>query len=68
MKIIDNSTTFSDFGELIVVPHNWVHLWTGGSMATLEEAANDPLFYVHHAYIDKLWTDWQMKKSGRVEE
>ncbi|MCB5165749.1 tyrosinase family protein [Streptomyces bambusae] len=38
--------------------HNRVHVWVGGQMAT-GVSPNDPVFWLHHAYIDKLWADWQ---------
>lgn len=24
------------------------------------DSCNDPLFFMHHAYLDKLWWEWQM--------
>lgn len=38
--------------------HNRVHVWVGGQMAT-GVSPNDPVFWMHHAFIDKLWADWQ---------
>ncbi|MGW1765416.1 tyrosinase MelC2 [Streptomyces sp. NPDC002073] len=38
--------------------HNRVHVWVGGQMAT-GVSPNDPVFWLHHAFIDKLWADWQ---------
>ncbi|MFE0063020.1 tyrosinase family protein [Streptomyces sp. NPDC059003] len=38
--------------------HNRVHVWVGGHMAT-GASPNDPAFWLHHAYVDKLWTQWQ---------
>ena len=26
------------------------------------DSCNDPLFFLHHAYLDKLWWEWQMAK------
>ncbi|EPH40771.1 tyrosinase family protein [Streptomyces aurantiacus] len=40
--------------------HNRVHVWVGGHMAT-GASPNDPVFWLHHAYIDKLWTQWQSR-------
>ncbi|WP_328297357.1 tyrosinase family protein [Streptomyces sp. NBC_00435] len=40
--------------------HNRVHVWVGGQMAT-GVSPNDPVFWTHHAYIDKLWADWQAR-------
>ncbi|MFD0007887.1 tyrosinase family protein [Streptomyces sp. NPDC127178] len=40
--------------------HNRVHVWVGGHMAT-GASPNDPVFWLHHAFIDKLWADWQAR-------
>ncbi|MGQ4420050.1 tyrosinase family protein [Streptomyces sp. SAS_269] len=47
--------------------HNRVHVWVGGRMAT-GVSPNDPVFWLHHAYIDKLWAQWQRRHpdSGYV--
>lgn len=44
-------------GRLEEVPHNQVHLLSGGFMATAA-SARDPLFQVHHCNVDRLWTRW----------
>lgn len=38
--------------------HNPVHNWVGGNMA-LMTSPNDPVFFLHHAYIDYLWEQWK---------
>ncbi|MEW2635494.1 tyrosinase family protein [Streptomyces sp. NPDC048389] len=38
--------------------HNRVHVWVGGQMVT-GVSPNDPVFWLHHAFIDRLWTQWQ---------
>ncbi|WP_328929239.1 tyrosinase family protein [Streptomyces sp. NBC_00190] len=40
--------------------HNRVHVWVGGQMAT-GVSPNDPVFWMHHAYVDKLWAEWQAR-------
>jgi len=40
-------------------PHNPVHNIIGGLMATLESPM-DPIFYLHHANIDRLWHAWAL--------
>ncbi|MCB5166513.1 tyrosinase family protein [Streptomyces bambusae] len=40
--------------------HNRVHLWVGGQMAT-GVSPNDPAFWLHHAFVDKLWAQWQRR-------
>ncbi|MGM8909244.1 tyrosinase family protein [Psychrobacter sp. 1U1] len=38
--------------------HNLVHEWVGGSMLP-GTSPNDPVFFLHHCFVDKLWADWQ---------
>lgn len=38
--------------------HNAVHVWVGGQMQT-GSSPNDPAFFLHHANIDRLWSQWQ---------
>lgn len=38
--------------------HNRVHLWVGGSMEPMT-SPNDPVFFLHHCFVDKVWSDWQ---------
>lgn len=37
--------------------HNRVHVWIGGSM-TPSSSPNDPVFFLHHSNIDRLWALW----------
>jgi tyrosinase len=38
--------------------HNPVHRWIGGNMADAT-SPNDPVFFLHHCYIDLLWEKWK---------
>ncbi len=38
--------------------HNKVHVWVGGSMLPMT-SPNDPVFFLHHCFVDKVWADWQ---------
>ena len=38
--------------------HNPVHNWVGGNMAEAT-SPNDPVFFLHHTYIDRLWEQWK---------
>ncbi|MGW4648163.1 tyrosinase MelC2 [Kitasatospora sp. NPDC004289] len=40
--------------------HNRVHVWVGGMMST-GMSPNDPVFWLHHCFIDKLWSEWQKR-------
>ncbi|HWE45903.1 MAG TPA: tyrosinase family protein [Caulobacteraceae bacterium] len=44
--------------------HNLIHSFIGGDMGVLETAPNDPLFWVHHANVDRTWSAWAAKHSA----
>lgn len=46
-------------------PHNPVHNIIGGVMADLHSPM-DPIFWVHHANIDRLWSAWELADNGRI--
>jgi tyrosinase len=42
--------------------HDEVHVLVGGNtaeMAIPQLACNDPIFFLHHAMVDRLWARWQ---------
>jgi peptidoglycan hydrolase-like protein with peptidoglycan-binding domain/subtilisin family serine protease len=54
-------------GRLERVPHGSVHVGVGGLngwMSAFETAARDPIFWLHHANIDRLWEVW-LRQPGR---
>ncbi|WP_369389296.1 tyrosinase family protein [Streptomyces sp. CG1] len=40
--------------------HNRVHRWIGGVMLGAA-AVNDPVFWLHHSFVDLQWTRWQQR-------
>jgi tyrosinase len=38
--------------------HNRVHVFIGGDMGPAT-SPNDPIFFLHHCFVDKIWADWQ---------
>ena len=46
-------------------PHGSVHIAVGGNMTAFETAAIDPIFWVHHAQVDRLWNLWLAQGGGR---
>ena len=45
--------------------HNRVHLWVGGSMLP-DSSPNDPVFFLHHCNVDRLWAVWQAAHPGEA--
>ena len=57
--------TFPSFqATLEGVVHGSVHNAVGGDMATASSPA-DPLFWLHHANLDRLWSEWQVTHAGQ---
>lgn len=51
---------YRDFWPELEHPiHNWPHNWVGGVMASFR-SPGDPVFYMHHCWIDLLWARWQL--------
>jgi len=46
-------------------PHNGVHNLIGGTMDNLAVSPRDPIFWLHHANIDRLWDAWVLAGGGR---
>ncbi len=40
--------------------HNRVHRWVGGLMNS-GASPNDPVFWLHHAFMDRLWEQWRKR-------
>ncbi|ACL65256.1 tyrosinase [Anaeromyxobacter dehalogenans 2CP-1] len=45
--------------DLEVNLHNAPHRWVAGKMAQ-RDSPHDPVFYLHHCWIDLLWAQWQL--------
>ena len=68
----------TDMGGIERIPHNQLHFaiggvvgreelpaeTTGGLMGSVPTAAFDPVFWVHHANVDRLWRVWECQ-AGR---
>nr|CAF03590.1 haemocyanin precursor [Nautilus pompilius] len=54
---------FCNFEVQLEVLHNAIHAWIGGrdtySMSSLDYAAYDPIFFIHHSTLDRIWAIWQ---------
>lgn len=64
-------------GNLERNPHNQVHRYIGGNspdqqtyglMSDPDIAGLDPIFYLHHCNIDRMWSVWNEKGNGNPNE
>jgi polyphenol oxidase len=70
MEAALTAADFDDFGGTASssgipegTPHGSVHVDVGGDMSTFRNAGKDPIFYAHHANVDKMWSDWNKASS-----
>jgi tyrosinase len=48
-------------GDLENQPHNIIHGAIAGAMGNPDTAALDPIFWLHHCNIDRLWDVWRLE-------
>lgn len=70
--VIDEDTTlalgfpaslFSEFTVLEGNPHGEAHVSFSGDISSIGTAAKDPLFFLLHTNVDRLWAKWQWKNK-----
>lgn len=49
-------------------PHGGAHVWVGGLLGDPATAAKDPIFYMLHANVDRLWAHWQTDRRREWED
>ncbi|KAI9136253.1 hypothetical protein BKA69DRAFT_1170830 [Paraphysoderma sedebokerense] len=53
-------STFEEFAMLTEsVPHDLTHMWVNGNMGRADPSPADPMFWLHHNYVDFIWATWQ---------
>lgn len=58
---------YTAFSQSLEQYHNTVHMFVGGNtMPNPAVSAGDPVFYLHHANVDRIWAQWQ-ETPGRPE-
>jgi hypothetical protein len=65
---VNNAMTLLDYFNAqgaVDGPHGSVHGAVGGNMCCVVTAAKDPIFYVHHSHVDRLWNLWLAQGGGR---
>ena len=60
-RIVDpaNSVYSGFFLDLEGTPHAVPHNWVGRHMANARVSPDDPLFFLHHCNVDRVWALWQ---------
>ena len=62
------TASYSNFGALEGNPHGSAHVSFTGFIRSLPIAARDPLFFLLHCNVDRLWAKWQWirKRTSQV--
>lgn len=50
--------------ETSLPAHNHAHSWIGGIMDDTSTSPTDPIFWLHHCEVDRLWHIWQTANPG----
>eukprot|EP00092_Neocalanus_flemingeri_P013305 GFUD01014340.1.p1 GENE.GFUD01014340.1~~GFUD01014340.1.p1 ORF type:complete len:703 (-),score=114.52 GFUD01014340.1:88-2196(-) len=59
VKTSFKQTNYVQFNQQIVLPHNLIHGLVGGDMGAPYYASYDPIFYLHHSYVDLQFAFYQ---------
>ena len=46
--------------------HNQLHIHVGGAMGDVPSAANDPIFWLHHSFVDRILEKWLRKYKANA--
>ncbi|MDX1479051.1 MAG: tyrosinase family protein [Saprospiraceae bacterium] len=57
--------TYNSFASALEGIHDSGHVWVGGSMGLVPTAPCDPIFWMHHCEIDRIWAEWQAANPGQ---
>jgi tyrosinase len=56
-------SAYAAFRVLEGNPHGSAHVSFGGSISSIPTAARDPLFFLLHCNVDRLWAKWQRQNN-----
>jgi len=63
-SFIDYCRKYETFADFWWCAHGASHLGghgaIGGTLRNAISSPGDPLFYLHHTFLDKVWSDWQL--------
>ncbi|KAF4827108.1 Tyrosinase ustQ [Colletotrichum tropicale] len=65
----DALETYDDFNNCIGgSPHTSGHFAIGGTMDDVSLSPADPLFFMHHTNLDRIWYEWQTRNESRLTD
>ncbi len=67
-EIVKSAVNYDQIRQRIeLVPHGLVHVSLGGPGGDMTQmhSANDPIFWLHHSNVDRIWWEWQNSGNRR---
>jgi hypothetical protein len=66
--IINNNADFTSFNNALQGAHNTAHPYIGGTLSDAHFSFHDPMVFLLHSNMDRLWAMWQRQpgKSDRL--
>jgi tyrosinase len=66
LDAVNAQTQYVPFTRALEGIHNTIHNWVGGIMSDIMYSPCDPIFWLHHAFIDRTWSLWQAPNAGQA--
>jgi hypothetical protein len=64
-NLVNNTPQYGTFTNGVEFDaHNEVHNWSGGTLMNPMLSSRDPIFYLLHGNVDRIWDLWQAKHTG----
>lgn len=48
--------------------HNGTHGWVSGTMVDVQFSPGDPVFWLHHCNVDRIWALWQIRHPALADQ
>lgn len=63
------TATFAEFKDMMRPGIHFAgHKGVGGEMGNVITSPNDPIFWLHHGYVDYIWWKWQGDNETRIHD
>ncbi|WQF87006.1 Putative tyrosinase copper-binding domain, di-copper centre-containing domain superfamily [Colletotrichum destructivum] len=70
-QVMNAIYAFDNFADMATIleelPHSMIHRVISGDMGPTT-APNEPLFFLHHANVDRVWAKWQGRNDTRLND
>lgn len=67
-SFVNTCNSYNDFNDMQSCsdygPHAYGHDAIGGVMADVQTSPGDPVFFMHHGFINRNWRNWQLADAS----